>query len=100
MGAAPPLCLPAAALIFRGGAEVSVASERLLYQAPGELRGGGRDSVWCLTFGNSDLLAVEAYIIGHHHQQNVWVEYDLELDRVGFAPVRCDVASQRLGRNL
>ena len=100
VGAAPPLCLPAVALIFRGGAEVSVASERLLYQAPGELRGGGRDSVWCLTFGNSDLLAVEAYIIGHHHQQNVWVEYDLELDRVGFAPVRCDVASQRLGRNL
>ncbi|MQL97815.1 hypothetical protein Taro_030523 [Colocasia esculenta] len=89
--------LPAVVLMFRGGAAVPVSGDRLLYQAPGEVRGGGADAVWCLTFGNSDLVPMEAYVIGHHHQQNVWVEYDLERSRVGFAPVRCDLASQRLG---
>lgn len=99
--AAPPWSgLPAVALMFRGGAEVAVAGDRLLYRAPGETRRGGAETVWCLTFGNSDLVPVEAFIIGHHHQQNVWVEYDLDLARLGFAPVRCDVASQRLGRFL
>ncbi|KAK1297935.1 Aspartic proteinase PCS1 [Acorus calamus] len=44
-----------------------------------------------------DLVPMEAYVIGHHHQQNVWVEYDLRGGRVGFAPVRCDIAGQRLG---
>uniref|UniRef100_A0A1D1XIX3 Aspartic proteinase nepenthesin-2 n=1 Tax=Anthurium amnicola TaxID=1678845 RepID=A0A1D1XIX3_9ARAE len=94
---APAPMLPEVVLLFRGGAEVAVAGERLLYQAPGEVRGGGADAVWCLTFGNSDLVPLEAYVIGHHHQQNVWVEYDLAGARVGFAPVRCDLASQRLG---
>ncbi|KAK9126993.1 hypothetical protein Scep_015839 [Stephania cephalantha] len=61
-------------------------------------RGGQRgDLVYCFTFGNSDLLGAEAYIIGHHHQQNMWVEFDLAKQRVGLAPIRCDQASQRLG---
>ncbi|KAJ6809062.1 aspartic proteinase PCS1 [Iris pallida] len=97
-GAAPPRGLPEVRLAFRGGAEVRVAGERLLYRAPGERR--GPDGVWCLTFGNSDLVPMEAYVIGHHHQQNVWVEYDLENRRVGFAPVQCDLASRRLGLDL
>ncbi|KAK9290627.1 hypothetical protein L1049_008799 [Liquidambar formosana] len=87
----PPL--PAVSLMFRG-AEMTVSGDRLLYRASGEVR--GNDSVHCFTFGNSDLLGVEAYIIGHHHQQNVWVEFDLEKSRIGFAQVQCDLAGQRL----
>lgn len=88
----PPL--PAVTLMFRG-AEMSVSAERLMYRVPGMVR--GRDSVYCFTFGNSDLLGIEAYVIGHHHQQNVWMEFDLAKLRVGLAEVRCDLASQRLG---
>ncbi|KAJ8532923.1 hypothetical protein K7X08_015812 [Anisodus acutangulus] len=86
--------LPSVSLVFRG-AEITVSGERLLYRVPGEIR--GKDSVHCFTFGNSELLPIEAYIVGHHHQQNVWVEYDLEKSRIGFAQVRCDTASQRFG---
>ncbi|XP_073008297.1 aspartic proteinase PCS1-like [Typha latifolia] len=86
--------LPPVVLQFEG-AEVTVSGDRLLYKLSGERR--GRDSVWCFTFGNSDMVPISAYVIGHHHQQNVWVEYDIENNRVGFAPIRCDVASQRLG---
>ncbi|XP_038980085.1 aspartic proteinase PCS1-like [Phoenix dactylifera] len=94
-GAAPPSWrLPAVTLMFRGGAEVRVAGERLLYRAAGEAR--GRDAVWCFTFGNSDLVPLSAYVIGHHHQQDVWVDYDLRNSRVGFAPVHCAQAAQRL----
>ncbi|KAH7855759.1 hypothetical protein Vadar_028509 [Vaccinium darrowii] len=88
----PPL--PAVTLMFRG-AEMSVSAERLMYRVPGMVRGS--DSVYCFTFGNSDLLGIEAYVIGHHHQQNVWMEFDLAKLRVGLAEVRCDLASQRLG---
>ncbi|XP_072997498.1 aspartic proteinase PCS1-like [Typha latifolia] len=93
----PTLRLPEVVLVLRG-AEVIVTSDRLLYRVEGERRGG--DAVWCFTFGNSDLVPLSAYIIGHHHQQNVWVEYDLENGRVGFAPARCDLATQRLGLHL
>nr|XP_010920536.1 aspartic proteinase PCS1 [Elaeis guineensis] len=98
-GAAPPAWrLPAVSLMFGGGAEVRVVGERLLYRAAGEAR--GRDAVWCFTFGNSDLVPLSAYVIGHHHQQDVWVDYDLRNSRVGFAPVQCAQASQRLGALL
>jgi hypothetical protein len=43
------------------------------------------------------MAGMSAYVIGHHHQQNVWVEYDLQNGRVGFAPARCDLATERLG---
>ncbi|CAL9008078.1 unnamed protein product [Prunus brigantina] len=86
--------LPTVTLMFQG-AEMSVSGERLLYRVPGMVRGS--DSVYCFTFGNSDLLGIEAFVIGHHHQQNVWMEFDLEKSRVGVAEVRCDLASQRLG---
>lgn len=86
--------LPSVTLLFKG-AEMSVSAERLLYEVPG--RG---DGVYCFTFGNSDLLGIESYIIGHHHQQNMWMEFDLEKSRVGLAQVRCDLARQRLGLAL
>ncbi|GER28590.1 eukaryotic aspartyl protease family protein [Striga asiatica] len=72
-----------------------VAGGQLLYRVPGEVRGA--DSIQCFTFGNSDLVGMEAYVIGHHHQQNVWMEFDLQRERIGVAPVRCDQARRRLG---
>ncbi|KAJ7960138.1 Aspartic proteinase PCS1 [Quillaja saponaria] len=74
--------LPSVTLMFHG-AEMIISGERLLYRIPGMVR--GTDSVHCFTFGNSDLLGIEAYVIGHHHQQNVWMEFDLVKSRVGFA---------------
>ncbi|XAR66264.1 Nepenthesin [Bertholletia excelsa] len=88
----PPL--PSVTLMLQG-AEMSVSGERLLYRVPGMARGS--NSVYCFTFGNSDLLGIEAFVIGHHHQQNVWMEFDLAKSRVGLAQVRCDLASKKLG---
>lgn len=88
--------IPPVVLGFQG-AEVAVGGERLLYRVEGERRGDDDEGIWCFTFGNSDLVPVEAYLIGHHHQQNIWVEYDLQNSRVGFAPIQCDVASRKLG---
>ncbi|KAL5170875.1 Aspartic proteinase PCS1 [Glycine soja] len=89
--------VPAVTMVFEG-AEMSVSGERLLYRVGGDgdvAKGNG--DVYCLTFGNSDLLGIEAYVIGHHHQQNVWMEFDLVNSRVGFADTRCELASRRLG---
>ncbi|KAK4799519.1 hypothetical protein SAY86_024884 [Trapa natans] len=86
--------LPAVGLMFEG-AEMVIPGERLLYQVPGLVKGA--DKVYCFTFGNSYLLGVEAFVIGHHHQQDKWVEFDLANSRIGFADVRCDHAGQRLG---
>ncbi|XP_057970985.1 aspartic proteinase PCS1 [Malania oleifera] len=88
----PPL--PAVSLVFQG-AEMVVPGDRLLYRVAGRVM--GNDSVHCFTFGNSDLLGMEAYVIGHHHQQNIWMEFDLERTRIGLAQVRCDWAARRLG---
>ncbi|KAL9302225.1 putative nepenthesin [Arabidopsis thaliana] len=88
--------LPMVSLMFRG-AEMSVSGQKLLYRVNGA-GSEGKEEVYCFTFGNSDLLGIEAFVIGHHHQQNVWMEFDLAKSRVGFAGnVRCDLASQRLG---
>ncbi|XP_027333065.1 aspartic proteinase PCS1-like [Abrus precatorius] len=83
--------VPAVTLVF-SGAEMRVSGERLLYGVR-----KGNDWVHCFTFGNSDMLGIEAYVIGHHHQQNVWMEFDLEKSRVGFTDTRCELATQRLG---
>lgn len=89
--------LPTVTLVFQG-AEMTVSGDSVLYRAPGQVR--GNDSLYCFTFGNSDLLGVEAFVIGHHHQQDVWMEFDLQKSRIGLAQVRCDLAGQRfsLGR--
>ncbi|VFQ80388.1 unnamed protein product [Cuscuta campestris] len=89
--------LPAVTLMF-DGAEMSVGGEKLLYRVPGMTR--GKDQVYCFTFGNSDLLGIEAYVIGHHHQQDLWMEFDLAKSRVGLAEVKCDLVSQNLGLGL
>lgn len=89
--------LPSVTLMFRG-AEMKVSGNQLLYRVRGEVR--GNDSLCCFTFGNSDLLGVEAFVIGHHHQQNVWMEFDLHNSRIGLAEVQCDLAGQRFGLSV
>ncbi|XP_057789025.1 aspartic proteinase PCS1-like [Salvia miltiorrhiza] len=93
-GKAAAAAMPAVTMMFKG-VEMSVSGEKLLYRVAGMTR--GNDGVGCLTFGNSDLLGVEAYVIGHHHQQNMWVEFDLVNSRVGLADFSCDLAAQKLG---
>lgn len=88
--------LPAVTLMFEG-AEMSVSGERLLYKVSDDVAKWKNDLVYCFTFGNSDLLGIEAYVIGHYHQMNVWMEFDLVNSRVGFADTSCELASQRLG---
>ncbi|XP_058765243.1 aspartic proteinase PCS1-like [Vicia villosa] len=88
--------LPAVTLMFEG-AEMSVSGERLLYRVSDDVAKWKNDLVYCFTFGNSDLLGIEAYVIGHYHQMNVWMEFDLVNSRVGFADTSCELASQRLG---
>ncbi|MED6158575.1 Glutathione gamma-glutamylcysteinyltransferase 1 [Stylosanthes scabra] len=83
--------VPAVTLVFEG-AEMRVSGERLLYRV-GEVAGG--DWVYCFTFGNSDMLGIEAYVIGHHHQQNVWMEFDLVNSRLGFADINCRLANSK-----
>ncbi|KAK7292946.1 hypothetical protein RJT34_15804 [Clitoria ternatea] len=85
--------LPSVSLVF-DGVEMRVSGEQLLYQVPGLVR--GNDSVYCFTFGNSDLLGVESFIIGHHQQQNMWMEFDLVESRVGLAHAQCDLVGQRV----
>ncbi|KAH0695619.1 hypothetical protein KY284_015673 [Solanum tuberosum] len=89
--------LPPVTLMFPG-VEMSVMGEKLLYKLAGVTR--GKDQVYCFTMGNSDLLGVEAYIIGHHHQQNFWMEFDLANSRVGLAQASCELAGQKLGLGL
>ncbi|CAN0909544.1 Aspartic proteinase PCS1 [Linum grandiflorum] len=89
-----PPGVPTVTMMFRG-AEMSLAGDKLLYRVAGETR--GKNSVWCFTFGNSELLGIESFLIGHHHQQNVWMEYDIANSRIGLAEVKCDDARQQLG---
>ncbi|AES99398.2 aspartic protease family protein, putative [Medicago truncatula] len=85
--------LPVVTLMF-DGAELRVTGERLLYKVSNVAK--SNSWIYCFTFGNSDLLGIEAFIIGHHHQRNVWMEYDLANSRIGFSDTNCDVARQQL----
>nr|GEW60123.1 aspartic proteinase PCS1-like [Tanacetum cinerariifolium] len=89
--------LPNVSMMFRGS-EMMVSGQKLLYKVNG--LGNKGDDIYCFTFGNSDLLGIEAYVIGHHHQENMWMEFDVANNRVGFAEVRCDSVGQKLGADL
>lgn len=89
--------LPSVTVMF-WGAQMGISVERLLVQVPGMIK--GNDQIHCFTFGNSDLLGIEAYVIGHHHQQNMWMEFDLANSRIGLAEARCDLTSQKLGMGV
>ncbi|CAN6478206.1 unnamed protein product [Victoria cruziana] len=68
-------------LLFDGGVELRVERDKLL----AELEPG----LWCFTFGGTDLVGLRSTIIGTYHQQDVWVEYDIDRAAVGFAPADC-----------
>lgn len=90
--AAFPL-LPPVTLVL-DSVEVKVEGNQLLYRIPEENINGSdneTEAVYCFTFGNSDLIPIEASIIGNYHQQNLWIEYDLENSRIGFAPANCSM---------
>jgi len=75
-------------------AEITLEGHQLLYQIPKSSagkHGANGQAIYCFTFGNSDLVPLEANIIGNHHQQNLWVEYDLQNSRIGFAKARCKI---------
>lgn len=86
--------LPNVSMMFRGS-EMVVSGQKLLLKVEGLMKGS--DDIYCFTFGNSDLLGIEAYVIGHHHQQNMWMEFDLVNNRVGFVETSCSSTSQKLG---
>ncbi|KAF3795288.1 Microtubule-associated protein 70-2 [Nymphaea thermarum] len=68
-------------LVFDGGVELRVEKDKLL----AELEPG----LWCFTFGGTDLVGLRASIIGTYHQQDLWVEYDIDGAAIGFAPADC-----------
>ncbi|KAA8547687.1 hypothetical protein F0562_004116 [Nyssa sinensis] len=68
-------------LEFESGVQIVVDKERNLADV-----GGG---VHCLGIGRSEMLGVPSNIIGNFHQQNLWVEFDLAIRRVGFGRADC-----------
>ncbi|XP_031095560.1 aspartic proteinase PCS1-like [Ipomoea triloba] len=69
---------------FDDGAEILIGKDRIL-------DGVGR-GVHCLGIGRSESLGVASNIIGNFHQQNLWVEFDLVGQRVGFGKADCSRA--------
>ncbi|XP_047310559.1 aspartic proteinase PCS1-like [Impatiens glandulifera] len=72
---------------FEKGVEIVVKKERVLSYV-----GGG---IHCLGISRSGLLGAASNIIGNVHQQDLWVEYDVDKRRVGFGQALC--RSSRLG---
>ena len=76
-------------------AEITPGDHQLRYQIP---KSNARNhvpnglAIYCFTFGNSDLVPVEANIIGNRHQQNLWIEYDLQNSRIGFGRAHCKIS--------
>lgn len=69
---------------FDNGAEILIGKDRIL-------DGVGR-GIHCLGIGRSESLGVASNIIGNFHQQNLWVEFDLVGQRVGFGKADCSRA--------
>jgi len=88
-----PAVLSPVTLLFES-AQITLNGHQLLYQIPESSAGNNHangQAIYCFTFGNSDLVPLEANIIGNHHQQNLWIEYDLQNSRIGFARARCNI---------
>ncbi|RAL53024.1 hypothetical protein DM860_016259 [Cuscuta australis] len=66
---------------FDNGVEIVIGKDRTL-----EGVGGG---ILCVGIGRSEVLGVTSNIIGNFHQQNLWVEFDLAGQRVGFGKADC-----------
>lgn len=67
-------------------------SHQVLYPVPKEIAGAQNNrTIYCFTFGNSDSVPMYLNIIGNYHQQNLWIEYDLQNSRIGFARAVCNI---------
>ncbi|KAK4791912.1 hypothetical protein SAY86_022347 [Trapa natans] len=66
---------------FGNGVEISVPSDRVLAEV--------ESGIHCLAVGMSSMLGAASNIMGNFHQQNVWVEFDLENHRVGLGKADC-----------
>lgn len=66
---------------FEKGVEIVIPKERVLADV-----GSG---VHCIGIGRAERLGAAGNIIGNFHQQNLWVEFDLEGRRVGFGEADC-----------
>ncbi|CAN8254509.1 unnamed protein product [Cochlearia groenlandica] len=90
--------LPPVTLMFNG-AELTVSGQKLLYRVPGS--GSESESKYCFTFGNSEIVGAEMFIIGNYHQQNVWMEYDIAQRKIGFGNnFNCNQARELLESSL
>ncbi|KAL8550143.1 hypothetical protein ACS0TY_008824 [Phlomoides rotata] len=65
----------------KGTVEISISKEGILDNV-----GGG---VHCLAIGRSESLAIASNIIGNFHQQNHWVEFDINNRQIGFGAADC-----------
>ncbi|KAH7366013.1 hypothetical protein KP509_18G058900 [Ceratopteris richardii] len=80
--------MPVVTMHFRGGAELELGAESLLYAY-------GYDNnsiVLCLAFLSTQT-SLSINIIGNYQQQNYWVEYDLESSSIGLSKAKCPVRS-------
>lgn len=73
-------------------ARLRLESHQILYPVPKDIAGPQNNrTIYCFTFGNSDLVPMYMNIIGNYHQQNLWIEYDIQNSRIGFARAVCNI---------
>ncbi|XP_057807239.1 aspartic proteinase PCS1 [Salvia miltiorrhiza] len=66
---------------FDNGVEILINKQSILDEV-----GGG---VHCVAIGRSESLGVASNIIGNFHQQNLWVEFDMNNRQIGFGAADC-----------
>ncbi|KAJ8763112.1 hypothetical protein K2173_023317 [Erythroxylum novogranatense] len=69
------------ALEFDKGVEIVIQNEKMF----GDVGGG----VHCLAIGRTEMLGGASNIIGNIHQQNMWVEFDIDSRRIGLGRADC-----------
>ncbi|KAL1566758.1 aspartic proteinase PCS1-like [Salvia divinorum] len=66
---------------FDNGVEILINKEKILDEVG--------DGVHCVAIGQSESLGVASNIIGNFHQQNLWVEFDMNNRQIGFGAADC-----------
>ncbi|KAL6537669.1 hypothetical protein OROHE_012296 [Orobanche hederae] len=66
---------------FDNGADIFIPKNRTLEDVGG--------NVSCFTIGQSELLRITSNMIGNFHQQNRWMEFDIDNRRIGFGVTKC-----------
>lgn len=77
--------IPPITFHFMGGVDLELEANSILYPAEVD----GNNIILCAAFASSG--AIPLNIVGNYQQQNYWIEYDLELQRVGFAKTNCAI---------